>query len=221
ASEEIKSVDGKERDKTKVLELMKSLARNTATSAADTTILEDIKSNITSMHINTVNEYLKDLRELYVIEDLPAWTPKIRSKTAVRTKYVRHFSDPALAAALLNAGPNDLINDINTFGFLFESLVIRDLRIYAQRINGEVYHYRDSSNLEVDAIIHLSDGRWGAAEIKLGAGQIDEAAINLQKLKNKVDLKKKPSFLMVITGTEYAYKREDDVYVIPIGVLRD
>lgn len=220
ASEEIKTIDGKIRDKHKVLELLKSLARNTATAASDQTILADIKANNESMHITTLNDYVKTFKELYVIEDLPAWTPKLRSKATIRTKHVRHFTDPAIAAVLLNASPKDLIYDIETFGLLFESMVIRDLRVYSQYLGGEVFHYRDSDGLEADAIIHLEDGRWGAIEIKLGAKQIDEAATNLLKLKNKVDIKHKPSFLAIITATQYGYKRNDGVYVVPIACLK-
>ncbi len=220
ASEEMKTVDGKVRDKYKVLHLLKSLARHTATSAADTTILKDIITNYETMHINTLASYIKVLKELYVIEDLPAWMPKLRSKAIVRSKHVRHFTDPALAAVLLNASPNNLIYDVETFGLLFESMVIRDLRIYSQYLSGKVFHYRDSDDLEADAIIHLNDGRWAAVEIKLGSSQIDKAANNLLKLKNKVDIRQKPSFLAIITATKYGYKREDGVYVLPIGCLK-
>ena len=210
------------RDSHKVMELLKSIARNTATASSDQTILADVKANNESMHmhITTLNEYVKTLKELYVIEDLPAWTPKLRSKATIRTKHVRHFTDPAISAVLLNASPNDLIYDVETFGLLFESMVIRDLRVYSQYLGGEVFHYRDSDGLEADAIIHLGDSRWGAFEIKLGSRQIDEAAKNLLKLKNKVDIKNEPSFLAVITATQFGYKREDGVYVIPITCLK-
>ena len=220
ASEEMETVDGKIRDSHKVLELLKSIARNTATAASDQTILADVKVNNESMHITTLNEYIKTLKELYVIEDLPAWTPKLRSKATIRTKHVRHFTDPAISAVLLNASPNDLIYDVETFELLFESMVIRDLRVYSQYLSGEVFHYRDSDGLEADAIIHLDDGRWGAFEIKLGSRQIDEAAKNLLKLKNKVNVKNEPSFLGVITATQFGYKREDGVYVVPIACLK-
>ncbi|NLN51080.1 MAG: ATP-binding protein [Acholeplasmataceae bacterium] len=219
-SEEMETIDGKVRDKYKVLELLKSLARNTATAAADQTVLADVRANNESMHITTLNDYVKTLKELYVIEDLPAWTPKLRSRATIRTKHVRHFTDPAIAAVLLNASPTNLIYDVETFGLLFESMVVRDLRVYSQYLSGEVFHYRDSDGLETDAIIHLDDGRWGAIEIKLGAKQIDEAAKNLLKLANKVDIRQKPSFLAVVTATQYGYKRDDGVYVIPIGCLK-
>ena len=219
-SEEMETIDGKVRDKYKVLELLKSLARNTATAAADQTVLADVRANNESMHITTLNDYVKTLKELYVIEDLPAWTPKLRSRATIRTKHVRHFTDPAIAAVLLNASPTNLIYDVETFGLLFESMVVRDLRVYSQYLSGEVFHYRDSDGLETDAIIHLDYGRWGAIEIKLGAKQIDEAAKNLLKLANKVDIRQKPSFLAVVTATQYGYKRDDGVYVIPIGCLK-
>ena len=220
ASEEMETIDGKVRDKHKVLELLKSLARNTATAAADQTVLADVRANNESLHITTLNDYVKTLKELYVIEDLPAWTPKLRSRATIRTKHVRHFADPAIAAVLLNASPTNLIHDVETFGLLFESMVIRDLRVYSQYLNGEVFHYRDSDGLEADAIIHLDDGRWGAIEIKLGASQIDDAATKLLKLANKVDIRQKPSFLAVVTATQYGYRRDDGVYVIPIGSLK-
>lgn len=220
ANTEMETVDGKVRDDKKVLQLLKSLARHTSTAAADTTILADVLSNNETMHMNTLVEYIKVLRELYVIEDLPAWTPRLRSRATVRTKHVRHFTDPALAASLLNASPENLIYDVETFGLLFESMVIRDLRIYAQFLNGKVSHYRDSDGLECDAVIHLNDGKWAAFEIKLGANKLDEVAANLIKLKNKVDVKQKPSFLAIITATNYGYKREDGVYVVPIGCLK-
>lgn len=220
ASEEMVTIDGKNRDKHKVLEFLKSLARNTSTEASDQTILADVKANNETMHISTLSEYSNVLRELYVIEDLPAWTPKLRSKATIRTKHVRHFTDPAIAATLLNASPSNLIYDVETFGLLFESMVIRDLRVYVQFLDGNVFHYRDSDGLEADAIIHLNSGKWAAIEIKLGAKQIVTAAANLIKLADKVDLKQKPSFLAVVTATQFGYKREDGVYVIPIGCLK-
>ncbi len=219
---EIKTIDGVERDEAKTLAVMKSLARHTATQANDAKIIADVETNHYSIHRNTLSDYLNALRELYIIEDLPAWSPKLRSKTTIRTSNTRHFIDPAFAAALLNANSEDLLRDFETFGLLFESLVIRDLRIYADYIGGKIYHYRDKTGLEADAIIHLNDGRWGAIEIKLGSHEIEKAAQNLKKLKDRVDSSDNngPSFLMVITGTEYAYKREDDIYVVPLGCLK-
>ncbi len=219
---EIKTIDGVERDEAKTLAVMKSLARHTATQANDAKIIADVETNHYSIHRNTLSDYLNALRELYIIEDLPAWSPKLRSKTTIRTSNTRHFIDPAFAAALLNANSEDLLRDFETFGLLFESLVIRDLRIYTDYIGGKIYHYRDKTGLEADAIIHLNDGRWGAIEIKLGSHEIEKAAQNLKKLKDRVDSSDNngPSFLMVITGTEYAYKREDDIYVVPLGCLK-
>jgi predicted AAA+ superfamily ATPase len=151
-----------------------------------------------------------------------AWSAKLRSKTAIRTTAKRHFTDPSIAAAALGATPAKLLSDMNTFGFMFESIAIRDLRIYADSIDGNVYHYRDKSGLEADAIIHLADGRWGAVEVKLGAGEIESAAANLLKLKHRVDTKEmnEPSFLMVLTGTEYATQMKNGVWIVPIGCLK-
>ncbi|MDR1690234.1 MAG: DUF4143 domain-containing protein [Candidatus Methanoplasma sp.] len=223
-SSEVKTLDGVDRDSHKMRQILRSISRNISTSAPDTTILADIKKkDNVSMHINTLRDYEKVLREIYVIEDLPAWTPKLRSKATIRTSDIRHLIDPAIAAYFLNASEKDLLADPNTFGLLFESLVIRDLRVYVRSLGGEVLHYHDSNGLEADAVVHLYDGRWGAVEVKLGAGMIDAAAENLLKIKNKVesDSVGAPSFLVVITGTEYAYTREDGVHVVPIGCLKD
>lgn len=219
---EINTVDGVERDEAKTRAVLKSLARHTASQASDNKIISDVEVNHFSIHRNTLSDYLKILRDLYVIEDLPAWSPKLRSKTTIRTSNTRHFSDPAFAASLLDASPEDLFRDIETFGLLFESLVVRDLRIYTEYIGGYVYHYRDKNGLEADAIIHLNDGRWAAIEVKLGSHEIDNAAKNLIKLSNQVDSSnsKGPAFLMVITGTEFGYRRDDGVYVVPIGCLK-
>lgn len=219
---EIKTIDGVERDEAKTLAVLKSLARHTSTQASDAKIISDVEVNHFSIHRNTLSDYLKVLRDLYVIEDLPAWSPKLRSKTTMRTANTRHFSDPAFAASLLNASPDDLLRDVETFGLLFESLVVRDLRIYTDYTGGYVYHYRDKTGLEADAIIHLNDGRWAGIEVKLGSHDIDNAAKNLIELSNRVDSSKSngPVFLMIITGTEFAYVREDGVYVVPIGCLK-
>ena len=147
----------------------------------------------------------------------------MRSKTALRTSPKRHFVDPSIATAVLRAASDSLLSDFNTFGLLFESLCVRDLRVYAQAIDGEVFHYRDKSGLEADAIVHLKDGRWGAIEVKMGAKEIEDAAGNLKTLRDKINLDKmkEPSFLMVLTGTEFGYRRNDGVYITPIGCLRD
>ena len=216
---DIREIDGVQRDEIKTKAILKSLSRHISTSAADTTILADLKENDISMDIDTLRDYINVLKKLYIIEDLPAWSTKLRSKSVIRLKNTRHFVDPAIGASLLNANKKNLLGDLNTLGFLFESLVIRDLRIYSQYIDGNVSHYRDSSGLEADAVIQLDDGRWGAIEVKLGLQHVDDAARNLIKLEKLVE-KNKPTFLAVITGTKYAYKREDGVLVIPIGCLR-
>jgi len=219
---EIKTVDGVKRNEETAKSILRSLARNTSSTASDATILSDVKVNNTSIHRNTLSDYLNALRKLFVIEDLPAWSPKLRSKTIIRTSNKRHLIDPAIAANMLKASPKDLIYDMNTFGLLFESLVVRDLRIYSQAIGGSVFHYRDNTGLEADAVIHLDDGRWGLIEVKLGNNLIDEAAENLKKLKDRIDTNriKEPSFLMIVIGTGYAYKRKDGVLVVPIGCLK-
>lgn len=219
---DIKTVDGVQRDEEKARAILRSYARHVSTQAAGTTILKDIQPNHLVLHINTLDDYLNALRRLYVISEIPAWSPKLRSKTAIRTSNTRHFIDPAIAAHFLKARAADLLFDFNTFGLLFESMVIRDLRVYVQCLNGGVSQYRDKDGLEADAIIHLDDGRWAALEVKLGSTMVDEAACNLLKLSNKIDTNRmnKPSFLMVVTATEYAYQREDGVYVVPLGCLK-
>jgi predicted AAA+ superfamily ATPase len=165
---------------------------------------------------------LNALRRIYVVEDLPAWNPAMRSKTALRTSPKRHFTDPSIACAVLRATPDSLLSDFNTFGLLFESLCVRDLRVYAQAADGEVFYYRDKSGLEADAIVHLKDGRWGAVDVKMGTKEIETAALNLQKLRDRVnaDKMRAPSFLMVLTAAGPAYRRADGVYVTPISCLK-
>ena len=171
----------------------------------------------------TIKSYLGALEKIYLIDDIRAWTPKIRSKTTLRTSKKREFVDPSIATAVLRITDKDLLNDFNTFGFFFEALALRDLKIYADYLDGDVFYYRDKTNLECDAIIHLHDGRWAAIEIKLGSQRgIDEAVMNFNKLKSTIDMKvmKEPSFYMIITSSGYAYQREDGIYVIPIGCLK-
>ena len=169
--------------------------------------------------------YVKALKKIFVIEDMQAWNPNLRSKTSIRASDTRYFSDSAIAAAALGLGPNDLINDLKTFGLLFETMCIRDLRVYADSLNGDVYHYRDRSGLECDAVVHLRDGHYGLIEIKLGGDRlIEEAAKNLLKLESNIDIEKmyKPSFKMILTGIDkYAYRRADGIFVVPIGCLRN
>ena len=222
---DISSVDGVERNPKRAHRLMQSVARNVSTMARRKTIIEDITGSGSGEDISekTFASYMSALRRLFVLEELPAWNPSIRSKTALRTSDKLHFVDPSIAAVLLNVSPQRLMQDFNTFGLLFESLCIRDLRVYAQAMGGEVFHYHDGSGLEADAVVQLHDGRWGAAEVKMGAGEIDKAAENLKRLRDKVDEEKmgEPSFLMVLTAAGYAYRRSDGVYVVPIGCLRD
>ncbi len=226
-SNDIKRVDDVDRDEELTKRIMRSYARNQASQATAGTILADIKNNgDNQMSENTVYNYIKALKEIFVIEDSIAWNPNLRSKTAIRTSDTRYFIDPSIATAALGLGPKDLINDMNTFGLIFETLAVRDLRVYAESLDGKVYHYRDKNNLECDAVVHLRNGSYGLIEIKIGgANLINEGAESLKTLSNKIDTTKmkKPSFLMVLTGIgDYAYKRpEDDVLVVPIGCLKN
>lgn len=220
---EIATSDGKNRDSEKVYQVLRSYSRHISTPATIQTITRDVSASFDSVNRKTVSEYIEALQKIFVIEDLKAWSPKLRSKTTVSTSPTRHFVDPAIAAYFLDASPNDLLNDLETMGLLFESLVIRDLRIYTESLGGKVYHYRDHSGQEADAILHFKNGKWGAIEVKLGNKAIEEGAKSLLKLAEKIDQDavKPPSFLAVITGTGYAYRNEDGVYVIPIGCLKN
>ena len=221
--QDVSRVDGVEKNPKRVQLLLRSLARNVATMATNVTILQDLENEDTTITAPTLDVYLNALRRIFVIEDQPAWLPSMRSKTAIRTRSKRHFTDPSIATAVLRTSPEGLLNDFNTFGFLFESLCTRDMRIYAQANDGEIYHFRNKNGLEADMIIALNDGRWAAVEVKLGNKQIEEAALHLQELAQKVDGEKmgKPSFLMVLTSGEFAYQRKDGVLVVPIGCLKD
>lgn len=220
---DVSRVDDVEKNPERVRLLLRSLARNIATMASIETIKSDIEATDISISDKTISSYLNALRRIFVVEDLPAWLPSMRSKSAIRTSAKRHFVDPSIATAVLRTNPDGLLNDFNTFGFLFESLCTRDIRIYAQAIDGDVFHYRDKSGLESDLIVRLRDGRWAAIEVKLGNKQIEEAAKNLLTLKAKIDEDKmgQASFLMVITGGQYAYRRNDGVFVVPIGCLKN
>ena len=223
---DIQKVDGVERDPVHVHRLMRSLARNQGSQASLGTIKADLMANESdTLSEDTISSYIKALKEIFVVEDSEAWNPNLRSKTAIRTSDTRYFTDPSIATAALGIGPNDLINDLNTFGLLFETMAVRDLRVYAETLNGKVYHYRDKNNLECDAVVHLRDGRYGLVEIKLGGDDlINEGAAALKSLAKKIDPKKmkEPSFMMVLIGVgTYAYRREDGVYVVPIGCLKD
>jgi predicted AAA+ superfamily ATPase len=220
---DVQRVDGIEKDPERVRLLLQSLARNISTLATAKTIMDDMQVNEASITDKTLSSYLNALRRLFVIEDIPAWQPSLRSKTAIRTTNKRQFVDPSIATAAMRTNAKGILRDFETFGFLFESLCTRDLRVYAQANDGGVFHYRDKSELECDLVIKLHDGRWAAVEVKLGLKQIDEAVANLIKLSEKVDKEKmnSPSFLMVLTGGQVAYKRPDGVLVVPIGCLRD
>lgn len=222
---DISRVDNIHRDAELAKRIMRSYARLQGTQASAGTILADIKTNEdNSISENTIYSYLKVLKKIFVIEDSLAWNPNLRSKTAIRTSDTRYFADPSIATTALGMGPNDLINDLNTFGLFFETLCIRDLRVYADALDGTIYHYRDKNGLECDAVIHLRNGKYGLIEIKLGGDDIiNEGASSLLKLSKAIDTEKmnKPSFMMVLTGIgDYAYKRDDGVLVVPIGALK-
>ena len=225
-SNDIKRVDDTDRDEELTKRIMRSYARNQGTQATVGTILADIKNNGDErMSDSTVYSYIKALKEIFVIEDSIAWNPNLRSKTAIRTSDTRYFIDSSIATAALGIGPKDLINDMETFGFIFETLAVRDLRIYSDALDGKVYHYRDKNNLECDAVVHLRNGSYGLVEVKIGGSElIREGAESLKALSSKIDSTKMkaPSFLMVLTGIgDFAYKRpEDGVLVVPIGCLR-
>lgn len=221
---DINRADGVRKDSEKVRRLMRSYARNQGTQTPNTVLAEDIKYNDgTSIGEETVASYVSALKKIFVVEDVPAWNPNLRSKTAIRTTDTRYYVDPSIAAAALGAGPNDLIQDLNSFGFILETLCIRDLRVYADALNGNVYHYRDKDGLECDAVIHLRNGSYGLVEIKLGGDKlINEGTETLKQLYTKIDTTKmkSPSFMMVLTGVgDYAYRRQDGVYVVPISTL--
>ena len=204
---------------------MRSYARHQGTQDTLGTLLADVRVNDTdTLTEDTVQSYLNALRKIFVIEDMAAWNPNLRSKTALRTSDTRYFVDPSIATAALGVGPEDLIDDINTLGLLFETLCVRDLRVYAEAIGGNVYHYRDKTGLECDAVIHLRNGRYGLVEIKLGGeALINEAVVSLNKLENRIDIDKlgRASFKMVLTAVGlYAYRRQDGVCVVPVGCLK-
>jgi predicted AAA+ superfamily ATPase len=222
---DISRVDGVEKNPARVRALMRSYARNIATTATMRTIRDDIALGDADASISekTISQYLVALDRMFVTEDLPAWNPALRSKTAIRSSVKRHFVDPSIATAVMRLTPFRLLEHFEYFGFLFESLCTRDLRIYADAIDGQVFHYRDASGLESDTVVCLNDGRWAPIEVKLGAKAIEEAAEHLLELKAKVDTGKmnEPSFLMILTGGKFAYRRKDGVLVVPIGSLKD
>lgn len=216
---DIEQMDETRRNATWMRAIMRSYARNISTEAPLTTIAADMQGEPPSDA--TVADYVDALSRACVTDDLPAWNPQLRSKTAVRTSPTRHFTDPAIACAALGASPKALLTDFNTFGLLFESLCVRDLRVYMDAMRGKVFHYRDKTGLEADAVLTLPDGRWAPVEVKMGHKAIDEGAKHLLKLAERVDTDREgaPSFLMVLTSTEAAYQREDGVFVVPLACL--
>jgi predicted AAA+ superfamily ATPase len=223
---DIQRVDGVLRNSSRAAKLMRSFARLQGSQAPLSAICEDMKSTEgQSFDDRTVASYLNALKLIFVVEDMPAWNPNLRSKTAIRTSDTHYFIDPSIAVAALGLGPDDLIRDLNTFGFLFECLCVRDLRVYADALKGNVFHFRDKDGLECDAVIHLRNGRYGLIEVKLGGERlIDEGAANLLKLASKLDTSrmKAPSFLMILVATgAYAFRRPDGVFVVPISCLKD
>lgn len=224
--EDVTKVDGVKRTSERVQRLMRSYARHQGTQASIATLYEDLKNNDSAtLNEDTISSYLEVLRKIFVVEDMPAWNPNLRSKTAIRTSDTRYFVDPSIAIAALGMCPADLMNDLNTMGFFFEALCVRDLRVYAEALNGKVYHYRDKNGLECDAVIHLRNGQYGLIEIKLGGQSlINDGANTLNLLGNQIDTTRMnaPAFKMILTATgEYAYRRpEDGIYVVPVGCLK-
>lgn len=222
--EEIRTVDGVERNSSKMNAVLRSISRNISTCVNKATILEDVKTTFTSeISRPTLDDYLNTLEKLYILEYIPATNFNLRSKTALRVSPKLELVDPSLAIASLNLNREDLIKDLNFTGFIFENLCMRDLKIYADAMDARLSYYRDKNDFEVDCILETASGKWGAIEIKLGAGEISDAVLNLIKFKEKVDTDKygEPAFLMVLTGADYSYKRDDGIYVVSIGNLRD
>lgn len=223
---DINRADNVQKNPDKVRRLMRSYARNQGTQVPNTELAKDVQGNDEgSINEETIASYLSALKKIFVVEEMPAWNPNLRSKTAIRSSDTRYYIDPSIAVAALGVGPDDLINDLKTFGFLFETLCVRDLRVYAEALNGDVFHYKDKNGLECDAVIHLKNGKYGLVEIKLGGEKlIEEGAKSLKALTSKIDTEKMktPSFLMVLTGTgDYAYRRQDGVLVVPVGCLKN
>ncbi len=223
---DISLVDGVNRDSVRTHRLLRSYARHQGAQASYGTIKADLSANESdNFDENTIASYITALKKIFVIEDAEAWNPNLRSKTAIRTSDTRYFTDPSIATAALGLGPADLIGDLNTLGLIFETLCIRDLRVYTEALNGKIYHFRDKNGLECDAVVHLRNGSYGLVEIKLGSDDlINEGAATLKTLSGKIDTDrmKQPAFLMVLTAVgPYAYRREDGVYVVPVGCLKD
>jgi predicted AAA+ superfamily ATPase len=226
AEHDIQRVDGVKRSPARARLLLRSYARNIAQQVSYATIKADMLSNDSAtLDEDTVADYIKALKRLFVIEDLEAWNPNIRSKSAIRTSDTRHFVDPSIGTAALGLGPSDLINDLNSFGLFFEDLAVRDLRVFAEALDGRLYHYRDSSGLECDTVIHRRNGTYALVEVKLGGDKLIEEGVNaLKTLATAIDTTKmpNPSFMMVLTAVgQYAYQRPDGIFVVPIGCLKD
>lgn len=225
AESDISHVDGTQRDPHLARRLLRSYARMESSQTATAQIAADLRGNGPAFSDKTVNAYINALQRIFVVEDMPAWNPNLRSKTAIRTADTRHFVDPSIAAAAMGVGPEGALKDLKTFGFWFEGMCVRDLRIYADALDGEVFHYRDKTGLECDAVVELRDGRYGLIEVKLGGERlVNEGAANLLKLAGKLDTERmpRPSFLMVLTGTgQLSYTRPDGVMVVPVTTLRN
>lgn len=222
AEEDISRADGVDRNAQYARLIMAEYARCTASQAAQTTLRKDLKARGTELSRDTVDSYIATLRKLYVIQDLSAWAPSLHAKSRITKSPTRHFADPSIAAAALKASPESLMRDMSTLGLLFESLCVRDLRVYAQALKGEVFHYRDESGLEADAVVALRDGRYALFEMKMGASLIDAGAANLLKISEKINtgVMGESSCCVVLTPGGYAYRRNDGVYVVPITCLK-
>ena len=222
-NDDMSRVDDKKRKSDRVRSVLRSIARHISSPVNNSTILEDVTANDETISEKTITDYANALKKLYVIDDLPVWSVSMRSKTAIRTTAKRHLTDPSIACVLLGASKEKLFNDFNTFGLLFESMVVRDLRVYADSLNGKVFYYRDKLCNEIDAVIELPDSRWGAIEIKMGGNEEEKAAKNLIKFKKNVNTEKmgEPSFLAIVTATQIAHQRDDGVWVVPLGCLKD
>lgn len=222
---DISRVDNVERNKERTKRILRSYARSVGTQAKISSIAADISANeAVSISDMTITSYINALKKIFVLEDSSAWNPNLRSKTAIRTSDTRYFTDPSVCTAALELGPNDLVNDLNTMGFLFENMCIRDLRIYAEALDGNVYHYRDKSGLECDAVVHLRNGVYGLVEIKLGGDSlISDGVETLKKLSSNIDTTKmkSPVFKMILIGVgEMAYRRSDGIYIVPLSCLK-
>ncbi len=221
---DINRVDGIRRSPATANRLMRSYARHVGLQSPYTTLRDDIKNGDETIDIGTVTSYIEALKDIFVIEEAPAWNPNLRSKTAIRTTETRYFTDPSIGCAALGIGPGDLIKDLKLMGMMFENLCVRDLRVYSEVLDGQVYHYRDANGLECDCVLHLRNGQYGLIEVKLGGDKlIEEGVASLLKFESKIDISKMsaPSFLMVLTAVgNYAYRRKDGVWIVPIGCLR-